>query len=244
MMATSASQPQVIVDLVRAGAADVLDLRWRTAADARLTTLFFVQSRLCELALQQFNSGQLSAGEVIRLTSMSVESRGVAHDPEQMLAQIIKDFAAAGLGDLVLNLCDEALSSAEREVNEALNAVDLSAHAGHLYSAAHFAFASMRLAEVFRECVAPNTRPAKATDNLLEGYARNAEEIVVRTGHALVIDCINYGSGAILKLHISQVCAARQNGGPDKAQAKVDELINYFYFYPHYYVKELMGEAS
>ncbi|HEX9944038.1 MAG TPA: hypothetical protein VGG03_18660 [Thermoanaerobaculia bacterium] len=244
VMATGGGQPQAVVDLVRAGAAGVLDLRWRYEADARLTALFFVQSRLCELALQQLNSGQLSTGTVLRLASRSIEGRGVAHDPEQMLAQIVVDFASAGLGELVLNLCNEALSSAEGEVDAALNAADLSNHAGHLYSAAHFAFAGMRLAETFRECVALHARPAQAKDDLLEGYARNAEEIVVRSGHALVVDCINRGSGQMLELHIREVRAARQEGGLPKAQSKVEELTNYLYFYPRYYVKVLMEEVS
>ncbi|MDQ2686629.1 MAG: hypothetical protein M3Y28_02055 [Armatimonadota bacterium] len=235
--------PQAFLGLIRAGATSVLGLRWRCAADARLTALFFVQSRLCEMALEMLHSGQLSAFGVNRLFNMAIESRSVGNDPEQMLARLVTDFADAGLGDQIFTLCDEALSSADHEVEEALNAPDLATHAGHLYAAAHFAFADMRLAEVFRDQVAPNKRPAKATTEMLEGYARNAEETVVRAGHALVVGCINRGSGVALERHLAQIRAAHQEGGPDKAKARVETLIEDFYFYPRYYAKTLMEQA-
>ena len=235
--------PQAFLGLIRAGAARALDLRWRCAADARLTALFFVQSRLCELALEQFHSGKLSEAGVSRLLGMATESRTAGNDPEQMLARIVTDFAGAGLGDQILALCDEALSSAEREVDEALNAPDLAGHAGHLYAAAHLAFANMRLAEVFRDQVVPSARPAKASGDLLEGYARNAEEIVVRAGHALIVGCVNRGSGAAMERHMGQIRAAREGGGPPKAQARVQSLIEDFYFYPRYYAK-VLNEAA
>lgn len=235
--------PQAFLGLIRAGATSVLGLRWRCAADARLTALFFVQSRLCELALEQFHGGQLSAFEISRLFNMAIESRSVGDDPEQMLARLVMDFAAAGLEDQIFTLCDESLSSADREVEEALNASDLATHAGHLYAAAHFAFADMRLAEVFRDQVAPNKRPAKATTEMLEGYARNAEETVVRAGHALVVGCVNRGSGVALERHLSQIRAAHQEGGLDKAKARVETLIEDFYFYPRYYAKTLAAQA-
>lgn len=241
--AASGDAPQAFLGLLRAGAAGVLDLRQRCAADARLTALFFVQSRLCEMALEQCHGGRLDAIAVSRLFGMAVESGSVAHDPERMLARIVLDFAGAGLGDQILALCDEALSSAEREVEEALNAADLPTHAGRLYAAAHFAFADMRLAEVFRDQVTPSAHPAKVTGDLLEGYARNAEEIVVRAGHALVVGCVNRGSGAALERHISQVRAARQEGGPQQAQARVEMLIEDLHFYPRYYAKVLTEDA-
>lgn len=240
----SGGGPQPIVDIVRAGAAMVIDMRWQAAADARLTALFYVQTRLCELALQEFDSNQISDHEVVRLASMMIAGLRVAPNPEHALTQTVIDFSRAGLGQLVLNLCDETLSSAEREVEAALNATDLLTHAGHLYSAAHLAFAGMHMAEGFRKQVAQNDRPAKATDALLEGYACSAEEIVVRAGHALVINCINRASHAALDMHINQVRLAREEGGLDKARMRAETLINDFYFYPHYYVKTLMGEPT
>lgn len=236
--------PEPIVDIVRAGAAMVMDMRWQAAADARLTALFYVQTRLCELALQEFASNQISDPEVVRLASMMIAGLRVVPNPENLLTKTVIDFSRAGLGKLVLYLCDETLSSAEREVESALNATDLLTHAGHLYSAAHLAFPAMRLAEGFREHVAPHARPAKATDDLLEGYASSAEEIVVRASHALVINCINRASSAALNLHINQVRFAREEGGLDKAQMRADTLINDFYFYPRYYAKTLMGEPT
>ncbi|HEY9402020.1 MAG TPA: hypothetical protein VIQ24_04965 [Pyrinomonadaceae bacterium] len=240
----SGGSPKAIVDLVRAGAAMVIDLRWQAAADARLTALFYVQTRLCELALEELDSNQIGDHEVVRLASMMIAGLRGAPNPEHVLTQSVIDFSRAGLGNLVLNLCDETLSFAEREVEAALNATDLLTHSGHLYSAAHIAFAGMSLAEGFREHVAQDARPDKATDSLLEGYATSAEEIVVRTGHALVINCINRATSAALNLHINQVRLAREEGGLDKAQMRADTLINDFYFYPHYYAKTLMGEPT
>lgn len=102
----------------------------------------------------------------------------------------------------------------------------------------------MHLAEAFRDHVPRDARPDKATNEMLEGYASSAEELVVRSGHALVINCINRGSGAALNFHINQVRLAREEGGLEKAQMRADTLINDFYFYPRYYAKTLMGEPT
>lgn len=240
-MAKGGADPQAVVDVIRAGAAQVMELRWRYAADARITALFFVQTRLCELALQEYSGDQLTTAALARLSMMAMEGRGEAFDTEQMLMQLIVDFSRQGMGNLLVNLCDEALSSAQNGVEDALNAKDLPTHAQHLYSAAHFAFASLRLAEGLRELVPESARP-KANDNLLEGYARNADEIVTRAGHALVIGSINRGSGAAIKYHIDQVRLTRRAAGPQKAQTQVNTLINDFYFYPRYYAETLRGE--
>lgn len=243
-MAESGGSPKAVVELVRAGAAMVLDLRWRFAADARITALFFVNTRLCELAVREFDDGRISAHEVVRLAGMLIASLKSGNDPEQLLVQAVIDFSGAGLGNLLLELCDETLASAENAVEAALNASDLSNHAAHLYSAAHLAYAGMRLAGGFREHVAQNARPEKASDVLLEGYAGSAEELALRSGHALVVVSVNRGSGALLNLHLEQIRLAREAGDPDKAQMRADTLINDFYFYPRYYAKTLLGESA
>lgn len=129
----SGGSPKAIVDLVRAGAARVVDLRWRCAADARLTALFLVQTRLCELALQEFENNQISANEVVRLASMMIAGLRFAPNPENLMTKTVIDFSRAQLGNLVLNLCDETLSSAEHEVEEALNGTDLLTHTVSLF---------------------------------------------------------------------------------------------------------------
>jgi hypothetical protein len=242
--ALSSGDPQKVVDVIRAGAAQVLELRGRYAADARLITFFFVQTRLCELALQKHHDDQRSASAIAGMAIMAMESRGAEYGPEQMQMQLIVDFARLGMGQLVLDLCDEALSSAQTSVEAALNATDLLAHAEHLYSAAYLAFASQRLAEGFRELIPQSVRPAKANDNMLEGYARNAEEIVVRAAHALAVGCINRGSGTSLRYHTEQVRLTGLELGPEKAQEQVNSLINDFYFYPRYYAERLAGKDS
>jgi len=194
--------------------------------------------------MQEFDNGRVSAHEVVRLAGMLIAALGSENDPEQLLVQTVMDFSGAGLGNLLPDLCDETLASAENEVEAALNASELSAHAAHLYSAAHLAYAGMRLAGGFREHVAQNARPAKANDVLLEGYAASAEELALRSGHALVVGSVNRGSGALLNLHLEQIRLARQAGEADKARMRADTLINDFYFYPRYYAKTLLGESN
>ena len=239
-----AGDPANLVAMLRPGTAAVLDLRWRFAADSRLLALFYVQSQVSELAEKRFQEGKVEAGPVLRQTSMSMESGSVGHDPEQMLAQIIKDTVSNGLGDVLDTLCDQALTQAQTEVDSALNATDLPTYEHHLYAATHLAFAGMRLAEAYQSLIPEADRPRGANDRMLNGYATNLEEIVVRAAQALTICCINRGSGEAIRVHVARLRLMLQAGDADTAQRKVKEWVEEYYFYPRYYAAALLKDAG
>jgi hypothetical protein len=242
LIETNDGQPQVIVDLVLTSAAYINNLRWRYAADVRLTALFYIQSRLCELILEQYRNGQLTNIETTSLVAKVMESSSSEHDPDRMLIQFVIDFSRARQNQLILKLYEESLSSAKSSIRSAKDSTELGTHSGHLFSSVLFAYAAMRLAEVFCEYIPTNTRPSKATDDYLKRCASTAEEETVRAAHALVVGCINRGSGQMLENHFEQVRSAYQIRGLEGAQAKVSTLIDDFYFYPRYYSEEFMKE--
>jgi len=239
------SEPaESLARMFEAAAAAVLELRQHYGVDVRPVALFVCQAQLCGSAAEWVKAGKLQPTVLYRLAGMAAESATCGHDPEQSLGRTVADFSNAGLGDLVLRVCDESLTAAQSSVEAALNAGELTTYADNLYNAAPAAFASMRLAQALSILVPVDNRPAGATDNILNGYALNAEEIVVRVGHALLAHCINTESGEMLDRHRAHVASAREKGGEKEAKRVVHELISDYYFYPRYYANELLGDTK
>ena len=140
---------------------------------------------------------------------------GAGGDPETALRAAVAALVDAGLGEAIAGLPDALLARAEAARDRALECRSVVAHGAALFEAAGDAQAAVLIAA------------------LLPGPRAAAGDIALRATHALVIDCINLGSGTALLRHQAQIATE----GP----AVADELIDTLWFYPRPLRATLLG---
>lgn len=133
---------------------------------------------------------------------------GAGAAPETALPAAVEALVATGAGEVVSGLPAALLARAEAARDRALESRSVVAHGAALFEAAGDAQAALSIGR------------------LLPGAAsfEAAGEIALQATHALVMDCINLGSGTALLRHQAQIAA----NGP----AMADELIDRLWFYP------------
>ncbi len=144
---------------------------------------------------------------------------------ETAVPAAVAELVAAGAGEGVAALVTASLRRAAAARDRALDSRGVVAHGAALFDAAGDAWTAMALADAL-----PAGSPS------LQRERAEAADLVLRATHALVVDCINLGSGAPLLDHQAQIAAA----GP----ARADELIERRWFYPRALRDTLLPPAA